>query len=71
MSFFDFSPGKEKRSDEWKVSEKIWIYWVTALLLTLLTMGVWLVWQYSEGLGARGHGLSKRRLRAEEAEKYA
>ncbi|KAL9112360.1 MAG: hypothetical protein Q9187_007783, partial [Circinaria calcarea] len=71
MSFFDFSPSRENQSNEWRVSEKIWIYWVTALLLTLLTMGVWLVWQYSERLGARSHGLSKRRLRAEEIQKYA
>ena len=44
MSFFEFSPGNDTRADEWRVSSKIWIYWVVAIPLTGLTLFAWLFW---------------------------
>ncbi|KAL9116190.1 MAG: hypothetical protein Q9227_000561 [Pyrenula ochraceoflavens] len=43
MSFFNFSPDGANGRDEWTVSGKIWIYWVVAISLTLLTLLAWLV----------------------------
>ncbi len=74
MSFFDFSPGKDNQPDVWKVSDKIWIYWLTAMPLTLLTLGAWVLWHYGESVGTRDLILRMmrfRRLPAGEAEKYA
>jgi ABC-type branched-subunit amino acid transport system permease subunit len=45
MSFFNFSPGNGTEPDEWKVSSQIWIYWVVAIPLTLMTLLAWLFWK--------------------------
>jgi heme/copper-type cytochrome/quinol oxidase subunit 2 len=47
MSFFNFSPGNDSQPDEWRVSGKIWIYWVVAIPLTILTVFAWLLWKYN------------------------
>ncbi|KAF1813278.1 hypothetical protein P152DRAFT_434213 [Eremomyces bilateralis CBS 781.70] len=39
MTFFDYSPSNGNQS--WTVSGKFWIYWVTAIPLTILTILVW------------------------------
>ncbi|KAF2632494.1 hypothetical protein BU25DRAFT_381962 [Macroventuria anomochaeta] len=49
MSFFDFSPGDGTQADEWRVSSKIWIYWVVAISLTGLTLFAWLFWRRKRG----------------------
>lgn len=37
-TFFDFSEG------EWKMADEIWIYWLTTMILTALTVLVWYIW---------------------------
>lgn len=49
MSFFNFSPGDGKQANEWRVSSKIWIYWVVAIPLTGMTLFVWLFWMRQGG----------------------
>lgn len=46
MNFFTFSPASSD-PDLWSISSKFWIYWVTTVPVTLLTVAVWLVWQHS------------------------
>lgn len=41
MSFFDFQSGKSDSQDEWKVSDKFWVYFAFAIPLTCLTLAVW------------------------------
>jgi hypothetical protein len=41
MSFFNM----DDETGEWTVSDKIWMYWVIAIPVTLLTGGLWLLWQ--------------------------
>lgn len=45
MSFFHISNDNEDLAERWVVSEKFWLFWVTAIPLTALTMGLWTVWQ--------------------------
>jgi hypothetical protein len=45
MTFFNFSPGNEAHPEAWVVSEKIWIYWVISLPLTIVTILSWFTWQ--------------------------
>ena len=45
MTFFDFSPRNEAHPEAWVVSEKIWIYWVISLPLTIVTILSWFTWQ--------------------------
>jgi hypothetical protein len=49
MSFFNFSPGDDTQADEWRVSSKIWIYWVVAIPLTGMTLFAWLFWMRQGG----------------------
>ncbi|KAF4452427.1 hypothetical protein F53441_4707 [Fusarium austroafricanum] len=42
MSFFKTNDN----TGEWSVSDKFWIYWVVAIPVTLLTAGLWLLWQW-------------------------
>ena len=47
MSFFNFSPGATDAGDGiWTVSDKIWLYWLVAIPLTAVTMGIWFFWQH-------------------------
>ncbi|GKU07179.1 hypothetical protein FLAG1_10102 [Fusarium langsethiae] len=41
MSFFNV----DDDTGEWSVSKKIWMYWAIAIPVTLLTSGLWLLWQ--------------------------
>ncbi|KAL4723565.1 hypothetical protein ACLX1H_009203 [Fusarium chlamydosporum] len=43
MSFFNV----DDDTGEWTVSSKIWMYWVIAIPVTLITNGLWLLWQKS------------------------
>lgn len=45
MSFFDYSPGNNNGSEAWFVSRKIWIYFLVAVPLTILTVAAWFLWQ--------------------------
>lgn len=45
MTFFNFSPGNGVHPEAWVVSEKIWIYWVISLPLTIVTILSWFTWQ--------------------------
>ncbi|KAK2590207.1 hypothetical protein QQS21_012110 [Conoideocrella luteorostrata] len=45
-SFFNFQQDKEK-GDSWKVSDKIWIYWVTVAIVTIVTFSV--IWYFQRG----------------------
>ncbi|KAF2135191.1 uncharacterized protein K452DRAFT_260998 [Aplosporella prunicola CBS 121167] len=40
MNFFDFSS-----SSGLILSDKFWIYWVLTAIMTLLTIGIWMLWQ--------------------------
>ncbi|KXT00800.1 hypothetical protein AC578_2920 [Pseudocercospora eumusae] len=44
-SFFNFQQSSPNAPASWAVSEKFWIFWVVALPVTLITVGVWWVWQ--------------------------
>ena len=46
MSFFHFTDQGENQQ-QWTVSREIWMYWVVTLPLTVITIGVWLVWSRS------------------------
>lgn len=43
MSFFNV----DDDTGEWTVSSKIWMYWAIAIPVTLITNGLWLLWQKS------------------------
>lgn len=45
QAVFNFSPGNEAHPEAWVVSEKIWIYWVISLQLTIVTILSWFTWQ--------------------------
>ena len=45
MTFFNFTPGNEAHPEAWVVSEKIWIYWVISLPLTIVTILFWFMWR--------------------------
>lgn len=45
MTFFNYSPGNDTQSDAWVVSTKIWIYFLVAVPLTILTVAAWFLWQ--------------------------
>lgn len=74
MSFFNFSPAKDNQPEAWEVSDKIWIYWLTAIPLTLLTLSAWVLWHYRGSVSTRDLVLRMmrfRRLQGGEPEKYA
>ncbi|KAF2191309.1 hypothetical protein K469DRAFT_720289 [Zopfia rhizophila CBS 207.26] len=62
MSFFNFSPGDGSQADEWRVSGKIWIYWVVAVPLTGLALFSWFLWQRSKGQSLQIHNLWRRQF---------
>jgi hypothetical protein len=39
MSFFNYTP--EQGSTGWSVSGEFWVYWVCAVPLTCITLGIW------------------------------
>lgn len=45
MTFFNFSPGSGTQPGAWVVSPQIWVYFVVAVPLTLLTIAAWILWQ--------------------------
>lgn len=50
MTFFDYSPGSSTQPEAWVVSKKIWIYFLVAIPLTILTVAAWFLWQrWQEG----------------------
>ena len=51
MTFFNFTPGNEAHPETWVVSEKIWIYWVISIPLTIVTILSWFTWQRKLGRG--------------------
>lgn len=56
-SFFNFSPGPKAQQGGWFVSDKIWIYWVIAIPLTIMTLSIWLWGQHKARLQ---HTVSRR-----------
>ncbi|KAF2809136.1 uncharacterized protein BDZ99DRAFT_463941 [Mytilinidion resinicola] len=52
-SFFNFTPERDDYAATWSVSHKFWIYWVFAIPLTGLTMGVWLLHHKLRGIKRR------------------
>lgn len=45
MSFFAFEPGGDGRPESWKVSQRIWLYFLLVVPLTTAAMGTWFWWQ--------------------------
>ena len=45
MTFFSFSPGGPGERQSWVVSDKIWIYWLFTVPLTIVALLTWLWWQ--------------------------
>jgi hypothetical protein len=43
MSFFNFTPASQDQPERWTLSEKFWIFWVVALVLTAVTMLTWTI----------------------------
>lgn len=43
--FFDFSPATETGPQQFVVSDKFWIYWATAIPVTIAALLLWLFWQ--------------------------
>lgn len=44
MSFFNFDPSIPR----WTLSGKIWIYFAFAVPLTIMTVGLWVLWQLAQ-----------------------
>ena len=54
MTFFNFSPKNGAYTEAWVVSDKIWIYWVISIPLTIITVLSWFMWQRKLGRGEYG-----------------
>ncbi|KXT08452.1 hypothetical protein AC579_5617 [Pseudocercospora musae] len=48
MSFFNYQQPSNHSPASWAMSEKFWIYWVVAIPVTLITIGVWWYWQQQQ-----------------------
>ncbi|KAM0324760.1 hypothetical protein ACHAQA_007723 [Verticillium albo-atrum] len=60
MSFFTVNDD----SGEWEVSDKFWLYWVFAVPVTLLTTGLWWMWQQNLKYPMIGRADSDMRFRS-------
>ena len=60
MSFFNFTPGSPSQPARWQASEKLWVYWVVALPLTIATVTFWFARESVESVAARLKGALKR-----------
>ncbi|KAH8719558.1 hypothetical protein GQ44DRAFT_775259 [Phaeosphaeriaceae sp. PMI808] len=49
MTFFNFTPATNDAPGKWTMSNKIYMFWLIAGGLTVLTILVWFLWQYREG----------------------
>lgn len=45
MSFFNFTPATADQPEAWRVSNRVWIYFVVAVPVTAVTVGAWIYWQ--------------------------
>lgn len=45
MSFFHFAPGAEGGLEQWTVSPEFWMYWAVTIPVTVVTVGMWLLFQ--------------------------
>ncbi|GIZ49970.1 hypothetical protein CKM354_001298500 [Cercospora kikuchii] len=50
MSFFNYSLGNDDQPGQWHVSDKIWMFWASAIPVTISVIGVWWLWQRSLAL---------------------
>lgn len=56
MSFFDYAAG-----GDWLMSDKFWVYWVCAIPITLLVVGIWHCWDQVSTFPLRHRvGVTKR-----------
>jgi hypothetical protein len=46
MNFFEFSSQNGAKPEIWYVSDKMWVFWLIAGLLTATTITAWTIWQY-------------------------
>lgn len=60
MNFFNFnSDSNNPYIDGISMSKNFWLYWIITIPLTIATLGIWLMWHYSEVVT----GAVKRALR--------